>query len=219
MLNKIITTMPKIIHQVLVIDSLMQHVNDNELKLKWQFSLNTYDNLLKNVNLYKESSNIDKITINYIINDYETLTQMIDEFKEDIYDKVNPQVFMLLDRMTFEEVNLYKIYTSNICEKYESFNKYITKYLLYELEDIKSYTKKIINYLDFNIELKENKNIPYTKLNNILKLHILEKASLIQIYNIFTSTIKHLDNIDIIKDDYQKLKFDTLITMIGDINV
>lgn len=217
MLNKIISTISKTTHQVYFLDTIMHHVKNLVLKEKWAFTFRTYNNLVDSINIYK-SDNQSAVIVNYIINDYETLYKMIDEFKEDIYNKLNPQIFMLLDKFSVEDFISLKEYEKSVLEKYETFSKYIGKYLLYELEDLKMLAKKVINVIDENEELKTNKLIPYDKLHNILKLHILDTSTLIKIYNIFTSTMKIIEE-ECLKEDYQKLKFDTVIALIGDIDV
>lgn len=216
MLNKIISTIPKITHQVYFLDIIINHVKNIEQKKKWEFTFKTFNNLLESIDLYN-SGNHTSVILNYIINDYETLSKMIDEFKEDIYDKVNPQCFMLLDKLSIDEFKSLKAYENDILAKYELFSKYTTKYLLYELEDIKSFGKKVIGFIEQE-QIIINKNLPYDKLANILKLHILDINTLIKIYNIFTTSMKNLDS-DIFNDEYQKLKFDTIIAVIGDIDV
>lgn len=216
MLNKIISTIPKITHQVYFLDIIINHVKNIEQKKKWEFTFKTFNNLLESIDLYN-SGNHTSVILNYIINDYETLSKMIDEFKEDIYHKVNPQCFMLLDKLSIDEFKSLKAYENNILDKYELFSKYTTKYLLYELEDIKSFGKKVIGFIEQE-QIIINKNLPYNKLANILKLHILDINTLIKIYNIFTTSMKNLDS-DIFNDEYQKLKFDTIIAVIGDIDV
>lgn len=102
MLNKIISTIPKITHQVYFLDIIINHVKNIEQKKKWEFTFKTFNNLLESIDLYN-SGNHTSVILNYIINDYETLSKMIDEFKEDIYHKVNPQCFMLLDKLSIDE--------------------------------------------------------------------------------------------------------------------
>lgn len=76
MIDSILQNLTKIKKDVIYIDILMNHIVNLMLKEKWQFTRNTYHNLEENVNKYQ---NGDKTSIiqNYIMNDYETLLQMI----------------------------------------------------------------------------------------------------------------------------------------------
>ena len=94
MINKIINESEKITRQVLILDILMGHIKNTYLEEKWVFTLNTYNNLKNEIIEIKENQN-NQLIKNYLINDYETLNQMINEFKEDIYDLFNPSLFHL----------------------------------------------------------------------------------------------------------------------------
>ena len=108
MIDSILQNLTKIKKDVIYIDILMNHIVNLMLKEKWQFTRNTYHNLEENVNKYQ---NGDKTSIiqNYIMNDYETLLQMIYEFKEDLYPIFDSALFLLLDSFTEDELeNLQK---------------------------------------------------------------------------------------------------------------
>lgn len=218
MLNKIVANINKTSRDVLLIDVLMNHIFNQMLKDKWVFTMNTYHNLLENINLVKDG-NSDNIVRNYIINDYETLSQMLQEFKEDIYPVFNSQIFMLLDSFTYQELLELVRYQRNILSKFHSYSTCIQNILSSDIYDIREFSKKLSE--DSIIDIAENdlKFIPLNQLNEIIKTSYLSISQYIYIYQIFTKTLKYFKDKTKYLTQYNKFRFNTLIMMMGDKNV
>ena len=120
MINLIIKEEEKITRQVLILDILMDHIKNTYLQEKWIFTLKTYNNLKNEIKELNNNQD-NQLLKNYLINDYETLNQMISEFKEDIYDLFNPSLFLLIDSLNNQLLKELSIYQKNIT----NYNSYI----------------------------------------------------------------------------------------------
>ena len=120
MVDSILQNFTKTKRDVIYMDILMNHIVNQMLKEKWQFTRNTYDNLEENLNKYQHGDKTS-LTKNYIINDNETLLQMIYEFKEDLYPIFDSNLFLLLDSFTEIELEKLQKRIKNLFSTYHHF--------------------------------------------------------------------------------------------------
>lgn len=218
MINKIVTNINKTKRDVFLIDVLMNQIHNQMLQDKWIFTMNTYHNLLDNIDLFL-NQNVEQIIKNFIVNDYETLSQMIDEFKEDIYPYFNSQIFMLLDSLNNDELLEMSIHQKNIFNCGYSYSNCIKQILVNDIENIKAFSKDLYHFSLNNIVENDLKFIPLNQLKEISNTTFLSIDQYIYIYQVFNKTLKYIIDKSEFINQYNKIKYNALIMMIGDINV
>lgn len=216
MTTKIINELDKIIRQVTIIDILMDHIHNTYLEEKWEFTLRTYNNLLNEVNEYKTSS-LNNTLKNYIINDYETLSQMIEEYKEDIYDLFNPNLFLLIDNLNISSLKELSSFQK------ELHNKEFNSYIYYTLNNSINITKEMLSTLKTKlIETLSENDLKYLNLDlidSILNKNTINIDTYIMICQIYKKTIKYLKEDIKINQNYKIILFNSIIMLAGEKNV
>ncbi len=218
MVDQIINNIDKTCKDVAIMDILNNHIQNAMLKDKWAFSLNTYNNLINSITSLQQGDT-NPIIKNYIINDYETLSQMIREFKEDLYPYFDSNVIVLLDSLSKKELMLFQSFEKDILNKYHHFHDYLEILYLNALDDVKPFINKLITQLKKQLSSNELKFIPFASLEMFLKLDKLDQNLYLQLYQLITKVIKYLND----KDEFTKMalesKFNVIIIIAGEKNV
>lgn len=216
MINKIINEFKKITKEVYQLDILMDHIKNNYLEEKWVFTLRTYHNLETEINNYLNPLLSKNVNLNYIINDYETLTQMILEYKEDIYHLFNPNLFLLIDGLNNNLLKELSIIQKQILNEYKSFKMYSC--YIYK-NPIKNVLIQLKNELEQLEDINIKKYINFDKIKNLILYDEYNLDIYITIYQLFTKTIKYVQNNNELEDIYKQIRFNTIMITSGDINV
>lgn len=216
MINKIINEFKKITKEIYQLDILMDHIKNNYLEEKWVFTLRTYHNLETEINNYLNPLLSKNVNPNYIINDYETLTQMILEYKEDIYHLFNPSLFLLIDGLNNNLLKELSIIQKQILKEYKSFKMY--SYYIYK-NPIKNVLIQLKNELEQLEDINIKKYINFDKINSLILYDEYNLDIYITICQLFTKTIKYVQNHSELEDIYKQIRFNTIMITSGDINV
>lgn len=218
MVEKIINSLSKISHTTLKMDILMEHIIDPLLNDKWAFTLNTYDNLVDSIRKYQDG-NLDSIIKNYIVNDYETLTQMIDEFKEDIYPLFDVQATILLDTFSVDELKELLKVQNNVIKNYHSFSVYIQENLATSKIEVMAYIKTLLTNIYDLVNPNDIKFLPLDQLENMTTLYYINQEVYLNIYKMLTKTLKYISQKEEYIDTYNKIKYNVAIILMGDKHV
>ena len=211
MINLIIKEEEKITRQVLILDILMDHIKNTYLQEKWIFTLKTYNNLKNEIKELNNNQD-NQLLKNYLINDYETLNQMISEFKEDIYDLFNPSLFLLIDSLNNQLLNELSIYQKNIT----NYNSYIYNI---PIEKTKHQVLLLKNKLIETLSENDKKYLNFNMIDDILNKEIINIETYIMICQIYKKTIKYLKEDITINEYYKEIIFNSIIILSGEKNV
>lgn len=211
MINLIIKEEEKITRQVLILDILMGHIKNTYLQEKWIFTLKTYNNLKNEIKELNNNQD-NQLLKNYLINDYETLNQMISEFKEDIYDLFNPSLFLLIDSLNNQLLNELSIYQKNIT----NYNSYIHNI---PIEKTKHQVLLLKNKLIETLSENDKKYLNFNMIDDILNKDIINIETYIMICQIYKKTIKYLKEDITINEYYKEIIFNSIIILSGEKNV
>lgn len=211
MINLIIKEEEKITRQVLILDILMDHIKNTYLQEKWIFTLKTYNNLKNEIKELNNNQD-NQLLKNYLINDYETLNQMISEFKEDIYDLFNPSLFLLIDSLNNQLLNELSIYQKNIT----NYNSYIYNI---PIEKTKHQVLLLKNKLIETLSENDKKYLNFNMIDDILNKDIINIETYIMICQIYKKTIKYLKEDITINEYYKEIIFNSIIILSGEKNV
>jgi hypothetical protein len=211
MINLIIKEEEKITRQVLILDILMDHIKNTYLQEKWIFTLKTYNNLKNEIKELNNNQD-NQLLKNYLINDYETLNQMISEFKEDIYDLFNPSLFLLIDSLNNQLLNELSIYQKNIT----NYNSYIYNI---PIEKTKHQVLLLKNKLIETLSEHDKKYLNFNMIDDILNKDIINIETYIMICQIYKKTIKYLKEDITINEYYKEIIFNSIIILSGEKNV
>ncbi len=209
MVEKITNDLPKLKKDIAIIDLLMNFVKDSELKGKWVYTINLYQDLENNIRQY-QIVEVNQTLINYIDNDNYMLNRMIGEFKEDIYPLFSANCLVLIEKLKYDELrSMSKEIDENL--KIYSIKHYIDN--IYAIDLIK-FKKCATRLLEESIDENSKKLV-----NKVVDLYGLNKNIYIQIEQMFSKIIKTLEN----KDDYINEMHDFLlhafVILAGDKNV
>ncbi len=218
MINKIINELEKITKDVYRIDILMDHITNSYLEDKWIFTMKTYNNLKKEIENYQNPTLNATVNPNFIINDYETLTQMISEYKEDIYTLFKPNLFILIDGLNNEKLLELSNTQKEVKQKYSSFKIY-EDYIVSCSHFVRNYLIILKKELEeINDEL-EKKYIPFDNIKKCIYTNEYNKDIYININQIFTKMNKYYkQNEELIKIS-KEIRFNTIMMIAGDVNV
>lgn len=216
MINQIIKEINKTTKDVYKLDILMDHIINTYLIDKWAFTIRTYFNLSDEINQYLDINTKDNVNVNFIINDNETLSQMINEFKEDIYDLFNPNLILLIDGMTNEQLIELSSVQKEVKNKYLSFNMY-SHNILNDISTIKEYLSMLKEELN---KLSDNNSIYYCNL--IDKLYEVNEYNIdmyMNLYQLFNKTNKLFKENIKLNHIYKEIRFNMIMILAGDKNV
>lgn len=216
MINQIIKEINKTTKDVYKLDILMDHIINTYLIDKWAFTIRTYFNLSDEINQYLDINTKDNVNVNFIINDNETLSQMINEFKEDIYDLFNPNLILLIDGMTNEQLIELSSVQKEVKNKYLSFNMY-SHNILNDISRIKQYLSMLKEELN---KLSDNNSIYYCNL--IDKLYEVNEYNIdmyMNLYQLFNKTNKLFKENIKLNHIYKEIRFNMIMILAGDKNV
>ncbi len=218
MLNQIIQKIPKIKKDVISMDIMMNHVNNTQLKEKWQFTYHTYEEVLKNIALYQKGTH-DQTIQNYIINDYETLSQMIYEFKEDLYPIFDYNLFLLLDSFHDDELSTFQIFEKKLFEKHTEFVQIEKVFLTNAKDSFGPLFKKLIEVLQATCTVNEMKFIPFSKLETLSMKESFTKEDFLQAYQATSTSLKYVKDKNLFYQSFLKMRFMMFILLAGEKNV
>lgn len=218
MVDSILQNFTKTKRDVIYMDILMNHIVNQMLKEKWQFTRNTYDNLEENLNKYQYGDKTS-LTKNYIINDNETLLQMIYEFKEDLYPIFDSNLFLLLD--SFAEIELEKLQKriKNLFSTYHHFPVLQEVLLQDETPKIKIFLKNLIYFLNQHLSSQDLKFIPFENIYSLIELEQFTKDDYLKTYQITTKALKYLKDKTLFKEEYLQIRFNVFIMLAGEKDV
>lgn len=218
MIDSILQNLTKIKKDVIYIDILMNHIVNLMLKEKWQFTRNTYHNLEENVNKYQ---NGDKTSIiqNYIMNDYETLLQMIYEFKEDLYPIFDSTLFLLLDSFTEDELENLQKRTKKLFSTSPHFSDLQESLLKDESPKIKIFLNNLIHLLNHHVSSQDVKFIPFEMMHSLIALEQFTKEDYLKAYQITTKALKYLQDKTVVKEEYLQMRLNVFIMLAGEKDV
>lgn len=216
MINQIIKEINKTTKDVYKLDILMGHIINTYLIDKWAFTIRTYFNLSDEINQYLDINTKHNVNVNFIINDSETLSQMINEFKEDIYDLFNPNLILLIDGMTNDQLIELSSVQKEVKNKYLSFNMY-SHNILSDISRIKQYLSMLKEELN---KLSDNNSIYYCNL--IDKLYEVNEYNIdmyMNLYQLFNKTNKLFKENIKLNHIYKEIRFNMIMILAGDKNV
>lgn len=215
MLEQILQKESKITKEVKTISLLMNHYHNQDLKNKWQFTYQTYQNLLSNLH----QKDITKAVENCIINDYETLNLMLSELKEDLNHSFSANAWLLLNSFTIYELEEFARFEEIILIRYATFTDYIKNINKEYLKPFQQMIIALINNLEKTVKPTDVKFIPFNKLATFSKITDLNVNVFISSYQAVTTARKYLVDKNFFKDEYLEFKMITLVMLIGDKNV
>lgn len=216
MINQIIKEINKTTKDVYKLDILMDHIINTYLIDKWAFTLRTYFNLSDEINQYLDINTKHNVNINFIINDSETLSQMINEFKEDIYDLFNPNLILLIDGMTNDQLIELSSVQKEVKNKYLSFNMY-SHNILSDISRIKQNLSMLKEELN---KLNDANSLYYCNLIN--KLDEINEYNIdmyMNLYQLFNKTNKLFKENIKLNHIYKEIRFNMIMILAGDKNV
>lgn len=217
MIDQIISEQNKITKDVFIIDILIEHIINQELNDKWKFTLQTYQNLKNEIALYQNKEQINEY---YIINDYETLKQLLNEFKEDIYNLFPHNLFFLIDGLNNESLEQLSQFQKQVKSNYSSFNNYIDN-LLNQTITFKHQLIALDQFLNQIEDQNEKKYIPFENIKSLIyaKESQVTKEVYFTINQIFTKMYRYFKNNQELVRMYQDIRFNTIIMTAGEKNV
>lgn len=218
MIEQIIASLNQTTKDVLRLDILMNHTINDELHAKWDFTLNTYHNLLDSIDKYLNGRK-EPIIKNYLINDNETLLQMIKEFKEDLYPFFDPNAFVLLDSLNQKELVAFQNFEKQLISKDQSFTPYLEALEQTDVLHLHHLIKEVTEKLETSLLPNEKHLIPFSSLEQIINIDTYKLEDYPKIYQLLNKCIKYLHDKTLFYDDMLEFKFIIIIIFLGVKNV
>lgn len=206
-INKNIKTFERMIS---IFNILLICIDNQEINEKLIYTKNLVKELKNNYELYLEQENI--ILFNKIDNDLFTINNLINELKEDIFNKFKLVSIVYLDNLKDEELIIFYDNLNNILKEHHNI-KNACEYIYYHSgKEISEFITKLLNYINKNIPNINNKKIPITYLENNKNIVTIYYKEWIDLFKQLNYTMKYIA--DETNQDYLLLKQEYQILLV-----
>ena len=206
-INKNIKTFERMIS---IFNILLICIDNQEINEKLIYTKNLVKELKNNYELYLEQENI--ILFNKIDNDLFTINNLINELKEDLFNKFKLVSIVYLDNLKDEELIIFYDNLNNILKEHHNI-KNACEYIYYHSgKEISEFITKLLNYINKNIPNINNKKIPITYLENNKNIVTIYYKEWIDLFKQLNYTMKYIA--DETNQDYLLLKQEYQILLV-----
>lgn len=206
-INKNIKTFERMIS---IFNILLICIDNQEINEKLIYTKNLLKELKNNYELYLEQENI--ILFNKIDNDLFTINNLINELKEDLFNKFKLVSIVYLDNLKDEELIIFYDNLNNILKEHHNI-KNACEYIYYHSgKELSDFITKILNYINKYIPNINNKKIPITYLENNKNIITIYYKEWIDLFKQLNYTMKYIA--DETNQDYLLLKQEYQILLV-----
>lgn len=206
-INKNIKTFERMIS---IFNILLICIDNQEINEKLIYTKNLLKELKNNYELYLEQENI--ILFNKIDNDLFTINNLINELKEDLFNKFKLVSIVYLDNLKDEELIIFYDNLNNILKEHHNI-KNACEYIYYHSgKELSDFITKLLNYINKYIPNINNKKIPITYLENNKNIITIYYKEWIDLFKQLNYTMKYIA--DETNQDYLLLKQEYQILLV-----
>lgn len=206
-INKNIKTFERMIS---IFNILLICIDNQEINEKLIYTKNLLKELKNNYELYLEQENI--ILFNKIDNDLFTINNLINELKEDLFNKFKLVSIVYLDNLKDEELIIFYDNLNNILKEHHNINN-ACEYIYYHSgKELSDFITKLLNYINKYIPNINNKKIPITYLENNKNIITIYYKEWIDLFKQLNYTMKYIA--DETNQDYLLLKQEYQILLV-----
>ncbi len=197
-INKILKSEKQIEHNIVLLNILLACKKDEELSKEMQYVINKNNEMQQEIQDYLqklaagESSPTMRSLYNQIVNDCDTILNIIDDAKAEMFSKFKAASLLMLDNMSNENLVVFE---ENLNLRLQSFTNWqeLSEHIYEDtVTEVVCFTKDLLQYINDNATMREKRIIPLAYLQKILSLKAFTFKDWVEIYNNLKFTIKYL---------------------------